>query len=64
LIRGGALRGFRHPLGAILLTILGLASACLNALPYVGLIAMFTGVGLLIAWFRRRHARRAAIAGC
>ncbi len=56
LIRRGLLGWFRRPLGAALLAILGLASLCSSVLPAVGLLALLTGIGLLIAHFWRRRA--------
>ena len=55
-IRRGVLRWFRHPLGAILLAVAGLAMFCGSLLPFVGLIALLTGIALLVAYFWHRRA--------
>jgi autotransporter-associated beta strand protein len=49
LIRRGALRGFCHPLGAVVLIVAGLVSLISNVLPYAGLLALLAGIVLLIA---------------
>ena len=56
LVRSGALNWFRRPVGATLLTVVGLASLCSGLLPVVGLLAFCLGVGLLIAHFWKRRA--------
>jgi hypothetical protein len=56
LIRRGVLNCFRHPLGATLLALAGLAALCSGLLPVVALIALLAGIGLLVAWFFRRRA--------
>ena len=55
LIRRGALAWFRRPAGAALLAIAGLIALCGGMLPVVGLIAMLTGIGLLVAHLWRRR---------
>jgi autotransporter-associated beta strand protein len=49
LIRRGVLRGFCHPLGAVVLIVAGLVSLIANVLPYAGLLALLAGIVLLIA---------------
>ena len=56
LVRRGALAWFRRPAGATLLAIVGLAALCSGLLPVVGLIAMLTSIGLLVAHFWRRRS--------
>ena len=56
LVGRGGLDWFRHPLGATLLAFAGLVSLCSGVLPLLGLLAVVTGVGLLVAYLWRRRA--------
>ncbi len=58
LVRRGALGWFRHPLGATLLLVAGIALLCSGSLPVLGLAGIAAGICLLIARLvpRRRHA--------
>ncbi len=55
LIRRGVLNWFRRPLGAALLAIVGLAALCGSVLPILGLLALLTGIALLVMHFWRRR---------
>ena len=62
LIRRGALRWFRHPLGAALLLLAGFVMLCDGLLPLIAVAAIIAGFWLLIAWMVARVRRSAAAA--
>jgi hypothetical protein len=55
LFRRGHYRWLGRPFGSGLLIVVGLALVCGGMLPYLGLLALLAGLGLLVAHFLRRR---------